>query len=177
MVSTAETRIDSADLRLVGRTYAIPFVRVWKACLDLVRGDLPGWYARWWDEELAVIQALARVAPFRRVSDIAICVRLDEQGQTRVDLRSSGRFTVVGDFGSNTRLIGEFCAALDRKLTEPPPPPALRSNQADEPEDDDETGGPISARTGSPSSGETGEPDPAETASSGSASPDSSSGG
>lgn len=145
-MATAETSIDSGDARLVGRTYGIPFAQVWDSCLDLVRGELPHWYARWWDEEVAVIQALRSRAYSRRVSDVAIRIRLDEEGQTRVDVRASSRFTAVGDFGSNTRLIGAFCAALDRKLTEPPPPPALIADVE-----------PIPAEAGEPTALEAGE--------------------
>ena len=133
VVATSETSIGSPDPRLVGRTYAIPFAQVWKVALDLVTGGLPRWYARWWDEEVAVIQALSRGRHSRRVSDVIIRLRLDEEGQTRVDLRSSSRFTMVGDFGGNTRLIGAFCAALDRKLTEPAPAPALMDAAPEEP--------------------------------------------
>ena len=108
----------------MGRTYAIPFSRVWDAALDLVRGELPRWHARWWDEEEGVIQALTRGHLSRRTSDVVIRIGLDEQAQTRVDLRSTSRSTRLGDFGSNTRLIGTFIAALDRKLTSPRTPPA-----------------------------------------------------
>jgi hypothetical protein len=103
----------------VGRTYAIPFSRVWDGALDLVRGELPRWHARWWDEEEGVIQALARGYVSRRGSDVMIRITLDAQAQTRVDLRSTSRSRRLGDFGSNTRLIGAFIAALDRKLTSP----------------------------------------------------------
>lgn len=107
----------------MGRTYAIPFAQVWDAALDLVRGELPRWHARWWDEEEGVIQALTRGHLSRRTSDVVIRIGLDAQAQTRVDLRSTSRSTRLGDFGSNTRLIGAFVGALDRKLTRPQAPP------------------------------------------------------
>ena len=45
-----------------------------------------------------------------------IRIGLDAQAQTRVDLRSTSRSRRLGDFGGNTRLIGTFIGALDRKL-------------------------------------------------------------
>jgi len=124
VAASARTSADAADRRLVGRTYAIPFAHVWDAALDLVRGELPRWHARWWDEEEGVIQALTRGHLSRRASDVVIRIGLDELAQTRVDLRSTSRSRQLGDFGSNTRLIGAFIAALDRKLTRPRTPPA-----------------------------------------------------
>lgn len=108
----------------MGRTYAIPFARVWEAALDLVRGELPRWHARWWDEEEGVIQALARGRLSRRASDVVIRIGLDAQAQTRVDLRSTSRSRRMGDFGGNTRLIGAFVGGLDRKLAKPQAPSA-----------------------------------------------------
>ncbi|MXW10451.1 MAG: DUF1499 domain-containing protein [Gammaproteobacteria bacterium] len=130
VATTSRTSADATDRRLVGRTYAIPFAQVWEAALDLVRGELPRWHARWWDEEEGVIHALTRGRLSRRASDVVIRVGLDEQAQTRVDLRSTSRSKGLGDFGSNTRLIGAFVAALDRKLTRPRAPlvPARRES-------------------------------------------------
>ena len=114
----------------MGRTYAIPFAQVWEAVLDLVRGELPRWHARWWDEEEGVIHALTRGRLSRRASDVVIRIGLDAQAQTRVDLRSTSRSSRLGDFGGNTRLIGTFVAALDRKFTGPqaPPTPARKES-------------------------------------------------
>ena len=92
--------------------------------LDLVRGELPRWHARWWDEEEGVIHALTRGRLSRRASDVVIRIGLDVQAQTRVDVRSTTRSKGLGDFGSNTRLIGTFIGALDRKLTRPQAAPA-----------------------------------------------------
>lgn len=130
VAATARTSADAADARLVGRTYAIPFRRVWNGALDLVRGELRRWHARWWDEEAGVIQALHKGRFSRRTSDVVVRIRLDEEGQTRVDLRSTSRSGRVGDLGSNTRLIGAFVTALDRKLAGPPSPPRPKSAQA-----------------------------------------------
>ena len=123
MTTTSRTSADATDRRLVGRTYAIPFAQVWEAALDLVRGELPRWHARWWDEEEGVIHALTRGRLSRRTSDVVIRIRLDVQAQTRVDLRSTSRSRGLGDFGSNTRLIGTFIGALDRKFIRPQAPP------------------------------------------------------
>lgn len=126
LATTSRTSADATDRRLVGRTYAIPFAQVWDAALDLVRGELPRWHARWWDEEEGVIQALTRGHLSRRASDVVIRIGLDELAQTRVDLRSTSRSGRLGDFGGNTRLIGAFITALDRKLAKPRPVPGER---------------------------------------------------
>lgn len=168
-MATARTSADSADLRLAGRTYAIPFARVWDASLDLVRGELHHWYARWWDEELGVIQALSRGPLFRRVSDVVIRIRLDEQAQTRVDLRSTSRFTLIGDFGGNNRLIDVFTNALDRKLTQPPPPPVLIAPESDGA--DLEATRPASHPAGDSAPAEADAPTPDETAATGTVPP------
>ena len=127
--ATARTSQNAVDPRLTGRTYAIPFSHVWNAALDLVRGELPRWHARWWDEEAGVIQALSRGRFSRRASDVVIRIRLDAQAQTRVDLRSASRSKRVGDLGGNTRIIGVFTYALDKKLAAPPAPPAPASER------------------------------------------------
>ena len=119
----------------MGRTYAIPFRRVWNGALDLVRGDLRGWHARWWDEEVGVIQAFHKGRVTGRASDVVVRLRLDEQGQTRVDLRSTSRSKRFGDLGGNTRLIGAFVNALDRKLASPPSPRPEPEMDASRPED------------------------------------------
>lgn len=164
-MATARTSAESADLRLAGRTYTIPFALVWEACLDLVRGELSHWYARWWDEEVGVIQALSRAPVSRRVSDVVIRIRLDEQAQTRVDMRATSRFTVVGDLGSNARLISTFTSALDRKLIAPPTPPVLIVPEVDGPATDgtDESASQpgedaAAAPSGPPDASENGEP-------------------
>ena len=49
-----------------------------------------------------------------------IHIRLDQDGQTRVDLRSASRVGNRGDLGTNARRIHKFCKALDRKLDAQP---------------------------------------------------------
>ena len=112
----AETSIDSDDPRLRGRTYAITFDRVWNASLELAGGGLSRWSLRWWDDEAGAIQASAKTLVFRLIDDVIIKIRLDEDGQTRVDLSSSSRTGNRGDLGVNGRRIKKFCRALDKKL-------------------------------------------------------------
>ncbi len=49
------------------------------------------------------------------MDDVEIRIGLDDDAQTRVDLRSASR-KGVGDLGKNPRRIGKFVRALDREL-------------------------------------------------------------
>ena len=110
-----ETDPRSQDLHLRGRTYAIPFDRVWKMALELVATDLRGWTVTFEDDESGVIQAEAKTLFMRLIDDVQIDVTLDENGQTRVDLVSHGRVS-SGDLGRNARRVRRFLKMLDRKL-------------------------------------------------------------
>lgn len=113
----AETDPDSAHPRLKGRTYGIPFDRVWNEVLELVT-DRPRWTVVRTDDEAGVIEATAESLVFRFVDDVRISITLDENGQTRVDLFSSSR-KGWADFGTNARRIGRFTRDLDRTLAGP----------------------------------------------------------
>ncbi len=130
---------------------------MWDASLELVRGGLPRWHARWWDEEAGVIQALARGRFLRRASDVVVRIRLDAQGQTRVDLRSTSRPPRWGGFANNARRIGVFTLELDRMLAIAPEPPPASSESARD------GSGKAAARTELPSGGAA--PDPSGSAS------------
>jgi uncharacterized protein (DUF1499 family) len=59
--------------------------------------------------------AEARTLGLGTAGDVEIRVGLDENGQTRVDLRSTSRGKKI-DFGANRRRIVRFQNALDRSL-------------------------------------------------------------
>lgn len=109
----AATDVASEDPRLRGRTYAIPFERVWQAALRLAQRRR-GWTVHETDDIQGLIRAEART-PLRFVDDVTIRVGLDEDGQTRVDLVSASRVG-RGDLGKNARRIHKFLRALDREL-------------------------------------------------------------
>jgi hypothetical protein len=117
--SSAETNPDSPDPRLSGRTYAIPFDRVWNAALALAGEESGRWRLTRADDENGVILTEAKSLVFRLVDDIRIQVSLDDDAQTRVDMSSRSR-TGSGDLGVNARRIGRFFRALDRRLEATP---------------------------------------------------------
>jgi len=111
----AQTDPQSPDPRLRGRTYAITFDRVWSTALAVMQEGLRRWRVLSHDDQKGVILAEARTALLRRDVDIHVRIRLDEHGQTRVDVRTALR-GAHGDLGSTSRLIGSFLAELDRRL-------------------------------------------------------------
>jgi len=111
----AETDPLARDSRLRGRTYAIPFDRVWSTALAVIRGGLPRWSVLSHDDQKGVILAEARTAILRRDVDIHVRIGLDDNGQTRVDIRTALR-GAHGDLGSTRRLIHTFLKELDRRL-------------------------------------------------------------
>lgn len=110
----AATDVGSDDPRLRGRTYSIPFERVWQAALALARRRR-GWTVTAADDVEGEIRAEART-PLRFVDDVTIRVSLDADAQTRVDLVSASRVG-RGDLGKNARRINRFLRALDRSLS------------------------------------------------------------
>ena len=111
----AETDPHHPDLTLRGRTYAIPFVRVWEAALRLASGGLRGWSLLSGDEDRGSITAESRTLLFRFVDDVEIRISLDENAQTRVDAVSWSRVG-RGDLGKNARRLRGFFRALDREV-------------------------------------------------------------
>ena len=114
----AETDPRATDPRLRGRTYAITFDRVWNAALGLA-GSLPRWRIVESNDEAGTIRVEALSNLWRHPCDVRIRVGLDDNGQTRVDVRS---MSVNGgrDWGSNARRIDRFIRALDEKLAATP---------------------------------------------------------
>jgi hypothetical protein len=111
----AQTDPRSGDPKLQGRTYAIPFDRVWRGAVVLAGGGLPRWRLLKADDQRGVILAVATSAIRKHTSDVRITVGLDSNGQTRVDLRASirdGRGTPT----HNLKSIAKFIRALDREI-------------------------------------------------------------
>lgn len=116
----AASSIAERDPRLRGRTYAIPFEQVWQAARALASGGLRRWRLIDSDDYEGVIHAEARSLVFRSVADVEINITLDQDGQTRVDVRSQSRKR-GGDLGRNARRIGKFFRTLDQRLYAPRP--------------------------------------------------------
>jgi hypothetical protein len=111
----AETDPASRDPGLRGRSYAIPFDRVWQAATLLADQELAGWTVVSWNDRDGVIKAEARTRLFRLTDDVTIRICLDENAQTRVDMVSESR-KGKADLGTNARRIRRFFSHLDRKL-------------------------------------------------------------
>ena len=110
----AETDPWADDPRLAGRTYAIPFDRVWNACLELAQRTR-GWHVLQVDAFPGLIRITCTTLIFKFVDDLEIRIRLDENALTRLDMCSRSR-KGRGDLGVNARRIGRFIRRLDRML-------------------------------------------------------------
>ena len=117
--NSAQTDPDAGDKRLRGRTYAIPFDDVWGAAMALADGGIRGWTLISSDDQRGSIVAESRTLVFKFVDDVRVHVGLDENAQTRVDLRSASR-KGSGDLGRNPRTIGAFLKKLDKRLKAAP---------------------------------------------------------
>jgi hypothetical protein len=105
----------SPDVTLRGRTYAIPFERVWTAVLEVCRGGSRGWEVAVADDQTGLVQAVTPKRLLGAVADVTVRVTLDENAQTRVDVESLSRDS-TRDLGANRKRIQRFLPALDRKL-------------------------------------------------------------
>ncbi|HEU0300091.1 MAG TPA: DUF1499 domain-containing protein [Longimicrobium sp.] len=110
----AFTEPEAADPRLRGRSYAVPFARVWTGAL-LVAQKTRGWTVVSSDPRAGEIVAEARTRVWKFTDDVWVRLSLDEDGQTRVDLASASR-KGGADLGTNARRIARFLHALDRHL-------------------------------------------------------------
>jgi uncharacterized protein (DUF1499 family) len=113
----AETRPDARDPRFRGRTYPIPFEDVWQAALALVT-EL-GCHVRLANDRDGIIIAQASARLPRRVDDVTVSVILDQDAQTRVDMRSIAR-EGKSDMGGNARRVTRFFQLLDSRMTDLP---------------------------------------------------------
>lgn len=112
----AATAPDHEDPSLRGRTYAVPFERVWRAALTIASGR-SGWTILDADDLEGHIRIEAKTPVLRFVDDVEIRIGLDADAQTRVDMTSGSRKGKV-DLGTNARRIRRFFKHLDRKLSE-----------------------------------------------------------
>lgn len=112
----AETSPAADDPRLLGRTYGVPYEKVWQAALALAGGGLRGCRLRSADDLAGIINARASSGVLG-TADIRIRVSLDENAQTRVDARSITRERRA-DLGSNVRRLDRFFRELDRNLAQ-----------------------------------------------------------
>jgi hypothetical protein len=112
--SPPATRTDprSPDPRLRGRTYAIPFDRVWTAACALAGGGLPRWRLLTTDDEKGRIDAEARSLTLRLRDRVHVDVALDENGLTRVDVSVTPARRWL-DLGRGRRVVGRFVRRLD----------------------------------------------------------------
>ena len=117
----AHTDPSASDPRLRGRTYTIPFDAVWETALTVARKRMRGWAVLYCDDQSGVIVAEATSLLWKFIDDVRISIGLDENGQTRVDLKSASRKGKI-DWGRNPRGISGFLRRLDREL-------AVRPNQ------------------------------------------------
>ncbi len=111
----ARTSADSHDPALVGRTYAIPFGTVWEAIVALASGGLKGWKLARWDDQIGLVAADVTSWPIPLPATVLISVKLDANGQTRVDM-SIRSVAEEGRLPINQRRIDRFFRALDHSL-------------------------------------------------------------
>ena len=111
----AETDLLSDDPRLIGRTYTIPFDRVWTACLDMIDRNRR-WTLIYANDLDGYIVVQCQTLVFKFIDDFEITILLDENALTRIDVRSHSRKGRT-DLGANARRIGRFFKKLDRILS------------------------------------------------------------
>ena len=111
----ANTDMRSADVRLRGRTYTIPFEDVWQAAMRVGGGGIVGWSIGRFDDGQGLIEALSKTPLIGFETDVHIQIGLDQLGQTRVDAVAVSRGD-RGDWGRSKRRIGRFFSELDRDL-------------------------------------------------------------
>ena len=110
----SETDPAAADPRLRGRTYAIPFDRVWRTALDQVN-ETRGWTLVHADDLAGIIRCECRIPVLGAIDDLFVRIHLDEHAQTRLDLVSKARERRY-DLGIDTRRIARFVDRLDRRM-------------------------------------------------------------
>ena len=111
----AQTHPKHPDPTLRGRTYAIPFAKVWAEAVAMASGGLRGWTMLEADEDLGVFRAESKTLVLSFVDDVQFRISLDENAQTRVDMTSESRVG-RGDLGVNARRIRKFFTVLDRRI-------------------------------------------------------------
>ncbi len=112
--NSASTSPAHEDARLRGRTYAVPFDRVWRAMLRILRRR-PRWEFTAADDASGTIHVEMRSALIAMPAELTIRVALDRNAQTRVDARAVSRGART-DFGMNARRIARLLRELDEEL-------------------------------------------------------------
>ena len=112
--NAVQTSPNAEDPRLRGRTYSVPFAKVWDEIVGMIVSN-KRWQLIRAHEGEGSIRAEARTLVFRFVDDVWFRVKLDENALTRVDMRSASRIGNA-DLGTNARRIHRFLRKLDRKL-------------------------------------------------------------
>ncbi len=112
--NSAQTTEAAQDPRLRGRTYSVPFAKVWDEAVHIIESS-PRWKLIEADEARGLIRAEATTLLFRFVDDIRIRLKLDSNALTRMDMRSASRHG-RGDLGTNARRIRRFFRDLDLRL-------------------------------------------------------------
>jgi uncharacterized protein (DUF1499 family) len=112
--NSAQTSEKAEDPRLSGRTYMIPFAKVWDEIIDMIESKRR-WTLLRADEGSGLIHAEATTLVLRVAGDVRFKLKLDQNALTRVDMWSASRVG-KGDLGTNTRRIGRFYRELDRRL-------------------------------------------------------------
>lgn len=112
----AATSPDADDPRLRGRTYTVPFDRVWNEAFHLVGSGLQRWNVLEADDYDGLIRAEARSRLFSITCAVNIRISLDPDAQTRVDADATNR-TGKPDLGTSARKLVQFFRALDRAVS------------------------------------------------------------
>jgi hypothetical protein len=113
--ASAGTSPEAADHDLRGRTYAIPFERVWQAARSLAGGGLWRWRLVDEDDHDGILHAEVDSWILAPALVVTIVIGLDENGQTRVDAAATPR-TARRDLGACRRAVLRFCRRLDRAV-------------------------------------------------------------
>ncbi|MGE0160341.1 MAG: DUF1499 domain-containing protein [Gemmatimonadales bacterium] len=111
----ADTDPASADARLVGRTYAIPFEHVWNCAVGLAKEGMRGWSVASADDLAGLIIASTATRLLKIRDDVRVKIGLDENGQTRVDVSARSR-SERASLGRHRRAIARFLDRLDQRL-------------------------------------------------------------
>ena len=111
---TFRTDPDAERFDLRGRTYAIPFDRVWTAALSVIEAQR-GWARLDSDDQAGWITARVEGWLIKRPAEVTVTIELDANAQTRVDL-SSVPDAGTGGGGLARRRTTTFFRALDRAV-------------------------------------------------------------
>jgi len=111
----AHTHPEHPDNSLRGRTYAIPFAKVWAATVEIASGEFRGWTIVMADEDMGILRAECKTRLLGWVHDVEVRMSLDENAQTRVDVSSTSRGE-RGDLGRNATRLRKFFRFLDKRI-------------------------------------------------------------